>query len=155
LKIAKIARNLISVWKFRSGPKRKGRSAHLGSIRQSLHGPMTSQAPACTLRRSDGETGHEHWLKSKNRSLLSPSKSLPQCTYTGGCHCQAVELEFATASILDSDTIFYTCVCNACFKRGYLFFVVPPKHFQFTSRLPSDLGTYATTTGMHPFRHQN
>ena len=111
--------------------------------------PMTSEVPPpCTLRRSDGKAGHEHWEKSKNKSLLSPTKSLPQYSYSGSCHCQAIEFEFGTSTTLDSETTFYTCECNACFKRGYLFYVVPPKHFRFTSRLASDLGTYATATGI-------
>jgi len=114
--------------------------------------PMTSEVPPCTpctLRRSDGQTGHEHWLKSKNKSLLSPTESLPEYGYTGGCHCQAIEFEFGSSTTLDSNTTFYTCECNACFKRGYLFYVVAPKHFRFTSRLAADLGTYATTTGIY------
>ena len=127
---------------------RKGRS-RFGDVTITRL-PMTSEVPPpCTLRRSDGQTSHEHWEKSKNKSLLSPTKSLPQYNYSGGCHCQAIEFDFGTSTTLDSETTFYTCECNACFKRGYLFYVVPPKHFRFTSRLASDLGTYATTTGIN------
>ena len=106
----------------------------------------TNDPPPCTLRRSDGKQGHEHWLKSKNKSLLSPSKHISQITYKGSCHCHAIQFEFRSAA-LDLDTTFYTCECNACFKRGYHFYVVSPDHFRYTSRLPSDLGTYATETG--------
>jgi hypothetical protein len=108
---------------------------------------MPSPIPNCTsLRRSDGQTGHQHWLKSESDTIFSPSKC-PQHLYRGSCHCEAITYEFKSISAVDSDATFYTCDCNACFKRGYLFFVIPIKHFKFTSRSASDLGTYATTTG--------
>src|SRR5947207_3109755 len=108
---------------------------------------MASPILNCTsLRRSDGKTGHQHWLKSESDTLFSPSKC-PQHSYRGSCHCEAITFEFMSISAIDSDATFYTCDCNACFKRGYLFYVIPIKHFKFTSRSASDLGTYATTTG--------
>ena len=108
---------------------------------------MASTCPPCTLRRSDGETGHDHWLKSENKAIIMSSKR-PQQSYHGGCDCEALTFEFQTMSVVDSNSTFYTCDCKACFKRGYLFYVIPIKHFKFTSRCPSDLGTYATTTGL-------
>jgi hypothetical protein len=108
---------------------------------------MTSGCSPCTLRRSDGQTGHKHWLKAENELLYSPPKS-PEYSYHGSCQCDAISYEFQSISSVDSDATFYICECNACSKRAYLFYVVPLKHFKFASRSASDLGTYASLTGL-------
>jgi len=108
----------------------------------------TSQQPApCTLRRSDKKPGHEHWLKYGS---IAQEESLKQTsfTYHGTCHCEAITYEFQTSSRVDENTTFYSCICNVCFKRGYIFYVVHMKQFKYFSRSAMDLGTFATDTGI-------
>ena len=104
--------------------------------------------PCTSLRRSDGQSGYEHWLKSENESLSCPEQR-PPFSYHGSCHCKSIQFDFQSTGPVNAEATFYTCDCNACFKRGYLFFVIPFKHFKYNSCVPSDLGTYATPTGEH------
>jgi len=103
--------------------------------------------PVCTLRRSDKKPGHEHWLKYGS---IVQGESLKETafTYHGTCHCEAINYEFQTSSPIDEKTIFYSCVCNICFKRGYIFYVVHMKHFKYFSRSAMDLGAFANSTSI-------
>ena len=99
--------------------------------------------PCDSLRRSDGQPGHLHWLRKENANV----PPCPQFLYHGGCACRNIKFQFQTRQAIDENAIFYTCDCQNCFKRGYIFFVVPLKHFIFKSKSVSDLGTFATATG--------
>lgn len=106
----------------------------------------TEQPPPCTLRRSDGKPNHDHWNRSEYKNLVS-SPGCPKYSYHGACHCKAILFEFGSSSQVDGNSTFYVCDCNACFKRGYIFYVIPMRNFQFTTCSAADLGTYATATG--------
>ena len=66
---------------------------------------------------------------------------------TAAVICEAIGYQFETAEPLSVETTFYVCEYSVCFKRGYIFYVTPIKHFRFNSRSASDLGAYATSAG--------
>jgi hypothetical protein len=99
--------------------------------------PSSMSSPPCKQMRLD--------RKASNGQV-------PSCTlllsYSGSCQCGAVTYDIQTPTSIDSNATVYRCECSGCFKRGYKFFVVSIKQFRFTSQSASDLGTFASETGL-------
>jgi hypothetical protein len=97
---------------------------------------------------SQREEKHAQWIKVANGGIQkTESTNTKRFTYHGSCQCDAVNFEFYSPSPIQ-DTTLYTCTCVDCSKRGYLLYVTTIKNFQFKSRTASDLGTFATETGI-------
>jgi hypothetical protein len=51
-------------------------------------------------------------------------------TYTGSCHCNAVQFRIEYPK-LDTEKLI-ECDCSICLRNGYLFVYVPPEDFKYT-----------------------
>ena len=72
-----------------------------------------------------------------NAMILSSSAQ----TYTGGCHCGAVQFQVRIADFTAID-----CNCSICQKKGFLHCIVEPDQFQLLQGQES-LSTYTFNTG--------
>ncbi len=93
--------------------------------------------------------------RGNRQILLSRGSLLPLCdvslnvmilsssaqTYTGGCHCGAVQFQVWIADFTAID-----CNCSICQKKGFLHCIVEPDQFQLLQGQES-LSTYTFNTG--------
>ena len=67
-------------------------------------------------------------------------------THKGGCHCGAIEFEFASADVVT----VYRCNCSICQMTGYLHLIIPKVDFKLIRGNPSSY-TFNSHIAKHHF----
>jgi hypothetical protein len=58
-----------------------------------------------------------------------PKQHGERVTYSGSCHCNAVQYKVTHGNLQENQAI--ECNCSICKRNGYLFIYIPPEDFVF------------------------